>query len=63
MFFGANRPDEGTLTGPNSPFKDSMFHKHVTRSSRTLQQAEKEWLCRFQFERQRHRYKELEQRK
>lgn len=64
MLFGGSRPEEATLSGgANSPFRGMHTRSNATRSSRTLQQAEREWLCRFQHERQRHRSKELEQRK
>lgn len=46
MLFGGSRPGEATLSDPNSPFKDT-FQRNAKRSSRTLQQAEREWLCRF----------------
>jgi hypothetical protein len=64
MIVGAAIGDsrEDVFQGLGSPFNNA-YHRNNTRSSRTLQQAEKEWLQRFNSERLRHHSKEVEQKK
>ena len=62
MIVGGHAREDAAVQSHNSPFRDT-FARNAARSSRTLQEAEREWLTRFQSERDRHRSKELEQRK